>query len=63
MGREQQQAWLGRMGVVGRAQARYLWLLLITGLFYLALHIRVSGSGSGAPDELVVPFQTPLDLI
>jgi hypothetical protein len=40
---------------VGRAQARYLWLLLVAGLFYLALDSQLSGPADGA-GELVVPL-------
>ena len=34
--------WLSRAQAVGKAQARYLWLLLIATLFYLALQDRVA---------------------
>ncbi len=33
--------WLERLQVVGKAQARYLWVLLIAMIFYAALQQRV----------------------
>jgi len=33
--------WLERLQVVGKAQARYLWVLLVTMIFYAALQQRV----------------------
>lgn len=41
--------WLERLHVVGRAQARYLWILLVTMLFYLALKPRVDLSSTDTP--------------
>ena len=35
---EEREQWKKRMVVVGQAQARYLWILLLVGLFYWALH-------------------------
>jgi hypothetical protein len=45
--------WLERLQVIGKAQARYLWILLVTMLFYLALTPRVSSPAQDTP--LVVP--------
>ena len=42
------------MAVVGQAQARYLWILLLVGLFYWALYSSIL---SGAPSSEV---RTPL---
>lgn len=36
----EQDFWIRRLEAVSRAQARYLWLLLIAGVFYAALHAR-----------------------
>jgi hypothetical protein len=36
--------WLRRLEALGRAQARYLWFLLIAALFYAALYARNSAS-------------------
>ena len=53
---EARVAWAKRLDVVGRAQARYLWLLLVAGLFYLALHVRVTNGSSADAGELLVPL-------
>jgi len=53
---DKRNAWTARLGVVGRAQARYLWLLLVTGLFYLAVHSRIALGEPGTGDELVIPL-------
>ena len=37
-------AWLKRAEVVGRAQERYLWMLLVSGIFFLALDPLPQGS-------------------
>jgi hypothetical protein len=42
---EERGFWLRRLEATGRAQARYLWLLLLTGLFFAALRTACSGSG------------------
>jgi hypothetical protein len=34
--------WLKRLQVMGKAQSRYLWILLVTMIFYGALQERVS---------------------
>lgn len=46
--------WLERMQVLGRAQARYLWILLLAGVFFMALHVQVT-SGEG-PVEVTAPL-------
>lgn len=46
--------WLTRMEAVGKAQGRYLWILLVAMVFYAALQ---SGIGSSPSDPLLkVPF-------
>jgi hypothetical protein len=42
------EAWRDRLHAVGRAQARYLWFLVIAGLFYWGLR---SGSLQSSPDR------------
>lgn len=46
---ELNQHWLERLQVIGKAQARYLWVLLVTMLFYLALTPHVISSSTDAP--------------
>jgi len=46
--------WLGRMQVIGRAQARYLWILLVAGVFFLALHANVRDGIGDSP--VTAPF-------
>lgn len=41
---EERSFWLRRLEATGKAQARYLWLLLLTGLFFGALRVRASTS-------------------
>src|SRR5437867_11454175 len=36
----EREFWLRRLEATGRAQARYLWLVLLAGLFYAALYAR-----------------------
>jgi hypothetical protein len=36
----EQAFWIRRLEAVSKAESRYLWLLLIAGLFYAALHAR-----------------------
>ena len=43
--------WLRRIDAMGRSQSRYLWILLVTGLFYLSLH-----RANPETQEFVVPF-------
>jgi len=63
MSPEDRAAWIERLGIVGRAQARYLWLLLITGTFYLAVHVRVA-SPAMPSDELILPVvNLPLNAV
>ena len=38
------QHWLERLQVIGKAQTRYLWMLLVAMVFYAALLWRVRGS-------------------
>ena len=47
--------WVGRLQAAGRAQARYLWILLIAGLFYAALFVRFTNPPTPVP-PLRVPF-------
>jgi hypothetical protein len=46
--------WLARLQAIGRAQARYLWVLLVAMLFYAALQSQVPAEGS--PQALEVPL-------
>jgi len=46
--------WLERLQVVGKAQARYLWILLVIMIFYAALQQRVSARADEA--SLKVPI-------
>ena len=48
--------WIERMRSLGRAQARYLWLLLVVGVFYLAVQDQVILAESGLPGRLRVPL-------
>jgi hypothetical protein len=41
---EERGFWLQRLEATGRAQSRYLWILLVAGLFYAAL--RVGGGNT-----------------
>jgi hypothetical protein len=50
---ENKEKWEKRMAVVGQAQARYLWLLLLSGIFYWALYSK-SGKGN-ASSEVTAP--------
>ena len=36
----EREHWLRRLDATGRAQARYLWLSLVVGLFFAALRVR-----------------------
>ena len=51
---EQQEHWLERLRTLGRAQARYLWLLVVVGVFYLAVQAQVE-SGTVGTETLRVP--------
>jgi hypothetical protein len=42
------------MQVIGRAQARYLWILLVAGVFFLALHESIKHDT--AADTVTAPF-------
>ena len=46
----EREFWIRRLEAVGKAQARYLWLLLIAALFYAALYARNPSS-----DTITVP--------
>ncbi len=47
----ERQHWLRRIEATGRAQARYLWLVLVVGIFYAAL--RINGVDS---EQIIVPM-------
>jgi hypothetical protein len=49
------QYWLNRLQAVGKAQGRYLWILLISALFYAALRARVIDS-TAETNSLKVPL-------
>jgi hypothetical protein len=42
----EREFWIRRLEAIGKAQARYLWLLLIAALFYAALYARSSASAT-----------------
>jgi hypothetical protein len=48
--------WPRRLEVVGRAQARYLWILLIAGVFFLAVHFQVIRAAQPEEQVVTVPF-------
>lgn len=48
------EQWKKRIEVVGKAQARYLWILLIVGLFYWALQSSIN-NGVSQP-EIQIPI-------
>ena len=50
----QEEQWRERFKSVAKAQGRYLWLLLIAGVFYMALDIAVSEQPKPSPQKL--PF-------
>lgn len=58
--REEDELWLGRLEATGQAQARYLWLLLVAGLFYGAL---ARGVGAGAITVPVVDLTLDTALV
>jgi hypothetical protein len=47
--------WRERFQAVGRAQARYLYVLLIAGVFYWALHVQVMSATAATPAEQQLP--------
>ena len=53
---EIKQGWIKRLDAVGRAQGRYLWLLLVSGLFYFALDVYLSADSMRFALPLVVPI-------
>jgi hypothetical protein len=48
-----EELWQERFRAVGRAQAHYLWLLLVVGIFYFALDRKISREDK--PSQLDVP--------
>lgn len=48
---EVDQQWVERLQVLGRAQARYLWVLFIVSIFYWALHAQIVSGVDGATVE------------
>jgi hypothetical protein len=50
----QSDQWISRSEAVGKAQARYLWILLVTMIFYAALQERVSAKADVT--SLTVPI-------
>jgi hypothetical protein len=50
-----QDHWVERLQTVGRAQARYLWLLLIIGIFYWAVQDQMAKALPGSSPVLQVP--------
>jgi hypothetical protein len=47
--------WRERFQAVGRAQARYLYVLLVAGVFYWALHVQVMSARAATPAEQQLP--------
>jgi hypothetical protein len=50
------QEWKDRFQSVGRAQARYLYILLIAGVFFLVLHLNIMTKDDAAVAEQEVPL-------
>ena len=48
----EQEEWKERFRAVGKAQGRYLWILLIAGIFYLALDMNISKSNMSSQQSL-----------
>lgn len=48
------ERWLERLHAVGKAQRRYLWVLLVAAVFFLALQGQLSGDA--ASKSLAIPF-------
>jgi hypothetical protein len=46
--------WLSRLQTVGKAQGRYLWILLVVMIFYAALHARVASETDVKPMKVPV---------
>jgi hypothetical protein len=56
--------WLERVKVLGVAQARYLWLLLILMLFYAALHLQTVSSPDKASAKVpIVDLDVSITLV
>jgi hypothetical protein len=55
--------WLQRLQSVGKAQARYLWFLLVAALFYLALRPQVIAGSTGALQIPIVELQLDGSLV
>jgi hypothetical protein len=47
--------WIERLQTVGRAQARYLWLLLVTGIFYWAVQDQMEAAAPAQLPPLKLP--------
>lgn len=50
------EEWKRRLHTVGRAQTRYLYVLLIVGLFYLALHLQITDKTSATNTDQQLPL-------
>jgi len=48
--------WVERLHAVGKAQERYLWILVVLAIFYGALHVRLTSPGAEADTPLTIPF-------
>jgi limonene-1,2-epoxide hydrolase len=48
--------WKERFQTVGRAQVRYLYVLMIVAAFYWALHVQVMSTPSASPTEQELPL-------
>jgi len=52
---DHREEWKARFQAVSRAQARYLYVLLIAGAFYWALHVQVMSSPPAAITDQELP--------
>lgn len=52
----QAEQWQRRRNAVGRAQARYLYVLVLIGAFYLALSVRIIGGEAKPGEALTLPI-------
>lgn len=48
--------WLKRLQVVGKAQERYLWIVVTLALFFAALHARMASDPAASTTSITLPF-------
>ena len=51
----QASSWNGRLNVASAAQKKYLWVMMILGIFYWAVHVQVTSATTRVPDSFTVP--------